>query len=128
MYIERKIEPPPHPCKTCITFVMCQVRLQAHVKDSTMNRSHEYDYCDFTGEESNHRDTIMLAFYMELAHCDILQLYIENRMTHLERFQQWKYHIKREVVTVDILYEAFNISLSNILDLNEGLKNGITMP
>jgi len=118
----------PHPCKDCITFVMCQARLQQHIKDSTMNRSHEYDYCDWTGDQSCHRDTVMLAFYMELAHCDILQLYIENRMSYIESFRPNKYHVQRESVTVDILYEVFNISLSNILDFNRGLNNGITMP
>ena len=108
----------PHPCKTCITYAMCQARLQEHIRHSTMERGYEYDYCDMTGDESSHKDTIMLAFYIEMAHCDILQTYIENRVNHRNKFRPDSYPVMREAITIDVLYEAFNISLTHILDLN----------
>ena len=97
----------PHPCITCITFVMCQSRLQTYIRNRILARPFNYyNYVD--DKESSHSDLIMIAFYSEIATCDIIQKYIRDILEQKNPSTK-EFHIEREAITVEALYDGFNI-------------------
>lgn len=108
-YIYKEI---PHPCKTCLVFAICQTRLQDSIRTSVLTYAGDYYYDD--DNESSHADYIMSSFHLTIGDCPMLQEYI-SKVTKQLNPPTYKYSVDRQGVTIDALYNAFNISVSHLL-------------
>ena len=100
-----------HPCKECLVFVMCQSKLQDAIRD-------RMSLCDYDEYHRDHKDSVMLAYYSIIAHCDLFQNYIRGIMKILNTTAKTHY-LKSEVVIIGELYDAFNIEVSQLINLNK---------
>jgi len=99
---------------------MCQSRLQESIGSRLLSRgASDYDYSD--EDQSSHRDTVMLSFYMEIADCDIFQDYINETLKQNCKYKH-EYTVK-EALIIDALYEAFDIELTSIINFDKLIKD-----